>query len=312
MHAGESMLVDRKTGEPRTIHVPNAAVSITGGIQPGILARALGIEYRENGLLARLLMACPPRRAKRWTDDDIPPEIEAQFASLIDRLLELRSNTFGDDDGDTEPVMVPFSSDAKSVLVDFINEHGDEQVNLSGDLAAAWSKLEGYAPRLALLIHCIRWAASDPSLANPDVIDTESIAAGVTLTRWFGNEARRIYAVLGESDEDRERRHLVELIQNKGAQVTIRDWQRSRSHRRAEDAEAELAGLVEAGLGRWEFSKPGPKGGAPARRFVLTGAPDKAGTPDSSPESGVRSVSEVSGGSETQSDDDGDDEGIRI
>ncbi len=64
-------------------------------------------------------------------------------------------------------------------------------------------------------------------------------------------------------------------------------------------------------MGRWEFSKPGPKGGAPARRFVLTYAPDKAGTPDSSPESGVLSVSEVSEGSKTQSDEE-DDEGIRI
>lgn len=309
MHAGESMLVDRKTGEPRTIHVPSASVSISGGIQPRILARALAVEYRENGLLARLLMACPPRRAKKWTDDDIPPEIEAQFASLIDRLLELRSNTFGGDDDDTEPVVVPFSTDAKSVLVDFINEHGEEQVDLSGDLAAAWSKLEGYAPRLALLIHFIRWAAGDPSLANPDVIDTESIAAGVKLTRWFGNEARRIYALLGESDNERERRRLIELIENKGGQVTVREWHRCRSHRTAEDAEAELAALVESGLGRFETASPGPKGGAPSKRFILTDVTDTDKTPDSSPEAGVLSVSEVSEGSKSQSDDD---EGILI
>ncbi len=130
------------------------------------------------------------------------------------------------------------------------------------------------------------------------------------MTRWFGNEARRIYAFLGESDEERERRQLVELIANKGGQVPVRDWQRIRSHRTASDAEAELAALVEAGVGRWEFSKPGPKGGAPSRRFVLTITPDRTGTPDSSPESGVLSVSEVSEGSESQSDD--DDEGIRI
>lgn len=303
MHAGEQMLVDRKTGEPRTIHVPSASVSITGGIQPGVLARALAIEYRENGLLARLLMACPPRRAKKWTDDDIPPEIEAQFASLSDRLLELRPNTFGGDDGDTEPVVVPFSTDAKSVLVDFINEHGEEQVDLSGDLAAAWSKLEGYAPRLALLIHFIRWAAGDPSLASPDVIDTGSIAAGVKLTRWFGNEARRIYALLGESDDERERRRLVELIENRGGSVTVREWQRCRSHRTAKDAEAELAALVEAGLGRFKTASPAPKGGAPSKRFMLTDTIDTDNTLRGGPESGVLSVSEVSEGSNTSTHD---------
>ena len=43
MHNGESIIVDRKTGNPRTIFVPQAAVSVCGGIQPAILHRALGI-----------------------------------------------------------------------------------------------------------------------------------------------------------------------------------------------------------------------------------------------------------------------------
>lgn len=39
------------------------------------------------------------------------------------------------------------------------------------------------------------------------------------------------------------------------------------------DTEAELATLVEAGTGRWEDPPPGPRGGRPSRRFVLTGRP---------------------------------------
>ena len=38
MHDGETLIVDRKTGQRVTI-VPLASVSITGGIQPAILAR---------------------------------------------------------------------------------------------------------------------------------------------------------------------------------------------------------------------------------------------------------------------------------
>ena len=38
------MLVDRKTGHPKTINVRRAALSITGTIQPGVLRRALGTE----------------------------------------------------------------------------------------------------------------------------------------------------------------------------------------------------------------------------------------------------------------------------
>ena len=73
MHSAESITVDRKSGDPRTIHVPHAAVCISGGIQPDILARALTPEHRECGLAARLLLAYPPRRVKRWTEADVDP-----------------------------------------------------------------------------------------------------------------------------------------------------------------------------------------------------------------------------------------------
>ena len=49
----EPVIVDRKTGTPRTIYVRHAAVCVTGGIQPGILLRALGPEHRESGLAAQ-------------------------------------------------------------------------------------------------------------------------------------------------------------------------------------------------------------------------------------------------------------------
>ena len=86
MHGGEALIVDRKTGIPRTIYVPQAYVSVCGGIQPGILNRALGVEHRESGLAARLLLTCPPRRSKRWTDADIDPAAEAGFAGILARL----------------------------------------------------------------------------------------------------------------------------------------------------------------------------------------------------------------------------------
>ena len=105
-------IVDRKTGNPRTIFVPQAAVSVCGGIQPAILHRALGIEHRESGLAARLLLTCPPRKAKRWTEADIDPAAEAEIAGLIDRLYELQP-TIGDE-GEPRPVVVGLTPDAKA------------------------------------------------------------------------------------------------------------------------------------------------------------------------------------------------------
>src|SRR5262249_15567988 len=201
MFNAESIIVDRKTGIPRTIHVPQAAVCVSGGIQPAILQRALGLEHRESGLAARLLVTCPPRKAKRWTEADIDPSAEAELVRLFGRLDELQPTP--GEDGEHRPVVVRLSADAKAAWKTYYNAHAIEEADQAGDMAAVWSKLEEYAARLALVIHFIRWAAPDPNLANPDIVDAASINAGIKLANWFKHEARRVYAMLDESDGER-------------------------------------------------------------------------------------------------------------
>jgi hypothetical protein len=288
MHHGEAMTIDRKTGTQPIIHVPSASVSITGGIQPGILSRALGQEHHESGMAARVLYAMPSRKPKRWTEADVNPSIEAAVAVVFDRLFGLTMERGEvEDEADARPHLVKLAPDGKRVWVTFYNEHATEQTELAGDLSAAWSKLEGYAARLALVVHLIRWAAGDPSVPTPTTpIDEASMMAGVTLSRWFGNEARRVYAVLSESDGDRETRKFVEWIEGKGGAVTASELAHGIRAFRNDPAAAEnaLSRLVEAGIGRWEPEPPGPKGGRPTQRFRLlypvtvTGTPKNAGS----------------------------------
>lgn len=267
MFGGRPMVVDRKTGG--TLYVPRAAVSIAGGIQPETLRRALGQEHRDNGLAARLLLTCPPRKPKRWTEADVNANTEAAVALVFDRLFGLTPET--DDDGDERPRLVTLADDGKRAWVTFYNEHAGEQVNLSGDEAAAWSKLEGYAARLALVVHLTRWAAGDATLRDASRVDEASIAAGVVLARWFGDEARRVYAILGESDEGRESRRLVEWIDRKGGTATVRDLTRGPREYRGdpERAAKALGELVAAGVGRWEVDDHAGGRGRPADRFRL-------------------------------------------
>lgn len=269
MHNGESMTIDRKTGNPPTIHVPSASVSVAGGIQPGTLARAMGVEHHENGLLARLLFAMPPRTVKRWSEAEVSAESEAAIAALFERLLALTPEEESGP-GDARPRLMTLAPDGKAAWIAFYNEHACEQAELTGDLSAAWSKLEGYAARLALVIHLIRWAGGDP--VEPLRVNEASIAAGVVLARWFGEEAKRVYAVLSETDEEREQRELAEWIERKhGGVVTVRDLTHGRRKYRGDPAGAErvLAVLAEAGVGRWEVDGHGGKGGRPAHRFRL-------------------------------------------
>jgi len=275
MHNGEEMTVDRKTGVPPTIHVQTAAVCITGGVQPAILAGALGQEHHESGMLARLLFAMPPRKRKQWTEAEVSVVAEAAVAELFDRLFAL---TMAPDPKSTDPLnpdliprLLALTERGKRAWVMFYNEHAGEQADLTGDEAAAWSKLEGGAARFALVIHLVRWAAGDTTLRDPDRVDEASIAAGVSLARWFGEEARRVYAILSESDEDKELRRLVEWIERKGGSATARDLTHGLRAYRGDSALAEkaLGELVKAGIAEWFHDPSGEKGGRPTSRVRL-------------------------------------------
>ncbi len=50
--------------------------------------------------------------------------------------------------------------EAKRESIKFYNAHAQEHAELSGDLSAAWSKLEG-AARFGLVIHFARWATKE-------------------------------------------------------------------------------------------------------------------------------------------------------
>ena len=152
----------------------------------------------------------------------------------------------------------------------YYNTHAQEQADLTGELSAAWSKLEEYAARLALVVHFARWAADDPTLASADVVDVASMAAGIALATWFKGEARRVYALLGESDEDRDRRRLVEWLERRGGSATPREVQMGcRWLREPGAAETALEQLAKAGWGNWEPTPPGRRG-QPTRHFRLS------------------------------------------
>jgi hypothetical protein len=206
---------------------------------------------------------------KRWTEADIDPSAEAELARLFDRLYDLQP-TEGDD-GEARPALVRLSADAKGAWTTYYNAHAAEQADLTGDMAAAWSKLEEYAARLALVLHFIRWAACDADLTSPDILEAASMNAGIALAKWFKHEARRVYAMLNETDGERDRRRLAEWIGRKGGAVTAREVQMGcRWLRGPGAAEAALEDLARAGGGFWRDTPPTARGGRPARSFVLS------------------------------------------
>jgi hypothetical protein len=311
-----TLTVDRKTGDRLTIAVPNAAASLVGTIQPKVLARAFTREFRASGGAARLLLVMPPPQQKVWTDDDVPPGVAADYEHLVRRLRGLEP--FQDADR-TTPIPVRFADAARRRWAEFVNEWGRvtfEAGEEDDDLAAAFSKIEAYAGRLALVHHLVTLAGAG-SFGGVDPVGLESLESGIVLARWFAAEAERVYAALVEDDATARLRLLAERVRGLGGRVTVRELQNSnsRKYRTAASAEAALAELVTAGWGYWAETRL-PGGGHPRREFVLrptpdtsdtrpagegdppaaasdTRPPDDPGTPENQGESGR--VSEVSG-----------------
>ena len=155
--------------------------------------------------LPLLLLACPPRQRKHWTEAKIDETVERQYAALIDRLAALQPTD--DDKGRAVPSGFAIDSRRQSRLGNVLQAHAAEQASLTGDLAAAWSKLEETAARLALIIHCVKaaqavppakpWLSDAAALQPANEVDGDSMRAAIRLTEWFKHETQRVYAVLG-------------------------------------------------------------------------------------------------------------------
>lgn len=267
MYSGGPLVVDRKAsmpGQPRTIYVPRAAVSITGGIQHGILARALAPEHRESGLAARFLFTYPPRKAKRWNEGGISSDAEQELSIHYESLRKQLEPEI-DLEGNPKPRLIRFSKEAKGVWIDWFTRHNQKQVDLTGDLAAAGSKLEEIPARLALILHFIEWSYGKRS--DKADLSAETLESAIWLTEWFAHEAERIYSMLATAPEDAERRRLIDWIRSKGSRVTVRQVQQGCRWLRGPGlAEAKLNDLVDEGYGGWIMEETN---GRPATWFEL-------------------------------------------
>ena len=120
-----------------------------------------------------------------------------------------------------------------------------------------------------LLTDQLRQAIDDSGLTRYQIAKATGIDESA-LAKWFKHEARRVYAMLDESDAERDERRLVDWIGRKGGTVTPREVQQGcRWLKEPGAAETALEELAKAGHGIWEPSPAGRRG-QPTRRFKLS------------------------------------------
>jgi hypothetical protein len=224
------------------------------------------------------------KKKKKWTELEIDPDTEKRYHKLLESLYRLEA--WGDEEG---PHVLKLSAESKDAWVRWYDTWAREQEAVEGELAAAFSKLEEAAGRFALVHHVVTRIDRGDSDLCP--VEVESIEAGVTLARWFAQESRRVYAILVESDEQRDIRRLVDFIRSHGGKMTVRELQRSngRKYPVAAAAEDALQKLVEAGLGRWAE----PDGDNRARVMELCPTPDTSDTGPEPADSGETAPSDT-------------------
>jgi len=262
-----SITINRKAARCQRTYVPHAAVSLFGGIQPQVLQKALCGENLNNGLCARLLLAFPEEKKIRWTDAVVDKLLEAKIATLFEKLITLEPAESAE--GKPIPYTLDPSREAYDLYASYYNVHREKSEGLGRDLRAAGSKMEAYTSRFALIIELCRWAAGDASRGNR--IAEDSMVAAIELATWFDGEARRVYSLFSETEDDQNQRELVEWIERRKGWTTARDLQMTlRKYRKRGEAAAALDTLVKNRLARIETI---PTGRKQKTVYVLQGVP---------------------------------------
>jgi hypothetical protein len=297
-----TLAVDRKSRPDGRLLVRRACASVTGTIQPGVVARAFNEEAMDAGLAARFLLAMPPRRRRAWSERDLPDDLTQRYQELIKALLDLAPK----DIARRSPHVLGLSALAKVVWLSCFRECAQVQFMSEGAQQACYAKIEAYASRLVLVHHCRISVDADES--DLRAVLQPSMEAGVALAKWFAGEATRVYAMLHEDEDSRQTRRLVEWVMERGERVPgrpdlrrigPRDLQRSNSRRwpTRESAEAELDALVGLGLGRG-VEGPAREGDGRRSRWFEMSCPTSDVSDNSLPDDGPASEtpSDISSG----------------
>lgn len=260
--------------------VRRACLSIAGGITRGNMA-AWFPKLAPTGMLARFMLVMPPALEPRHWAERSEPSGAAEYDAAWNALW-----TLGGDAEDLRaltltPEAMRLFGDAK-----YAYEH-EHRANASDEpIAAMLGKLDAQLARIAGVLHLIRLVSGDDA-SQPDRIDGDTMQRAVRIIEWVRRENLRVYALLRETSEQRERRELAALVERKGGEMTPAQLQRaSRKHSTAPAASDTLRALAAAGWGVFEeHPAPGPSGGRP--RDALFRLYPRAETPAQSVPQGV-------------------------
>jgi len=222
-YSGGAPIQHDRVSRPDVI-AEDPTLSITVGIQPGPLARALDVpEFHSKGLFARFLFVVPRslqgQRVQRR--DGLDEAVLVTYERVVRGLLALRVRHQRADPG---PSLLTLDGAAVEVFANFSAEI-DRSLASDGESAPirAWSnKLRGATARVAGILHLSDYAAHGTD-AIPATIPSSTVDRAIVLARFFAEHARIVFAGIGDPSEADARRVLRWIRSTKRHRFTTRE-----------------------------------------------------------------------------------------
>ena len=181
-----------RVSEDRTFHIPRATVSMTGTIQPKILARIFTENDVESGFLPRFLFFRSDSDVPRsWTNAAFTPKrrnsLKSHYLKLLSIDYENRSEKI--------PNTVQLTPDALASFVKFYNRSSLwvwlAKPNLIGPFKM---KVRGHVLRLAIILLLCEFTAGDVSTLED--LEAETMEKAIKLAKYFTRETRKVYEII--------------------------------------------------------------------------------------------------------------------
>jgi hypothetical protein len=190
----------RSNGE--SIFIKKVFISVTGGTQPSQLKSFAEKGNDSNGFIYRILWAYPKKHVKKpYNDLEISPELEKDYYEIIHNL----QNDLLDNDG--QPNVITWSPEAKACWVDWYDNNVAETNAVDDDnIQSLFGKLEGYVPRLALILQATHWACDYTE--GMQHISEKAILGAIKLIEYYRITALKVQLLLNNMDNENDMRSL--------------------------------------------------------------------------------------------------------
>jgi len=140
--------LNRKTDSEKKL-IRNPSLGLIGGFQNKLLDKFIGKGRMESGFVMRFLFTLKSDVRHELIIQDANPKIVKKYIELIHKLLTLQEYN-------TEIKDVPLNADALEAFNEWrnVNRAVRDELN-NGEMSEYLSKIEGYIPRLAIVIEIV-------------------------------------------------------------------------------------------------------------------------------------------------------------